>query len=95
MVSGAKVYSVVAVLSIAGDQVPVTPLFEVVGNTAKTSPLQIAATCVKVGITSLIILTLPVAISLEKLERKTTLMSSRKLPTEVGDAGMTDLKRMV
>ena len=36
----------------------------------------------KVGITSAIILTLPVAISLEKLERKTTLMSSRKLPTE-------------
>ena len=29
----------VAVLSIAGDQVPVTPLFDVVGNSPKTSPI--------------------------------------------------------
>ena len=39
--SGVKVYVSVAVLSIAGDQVPVTPLFDIVGNAAKNSPLQI------------------------------------------------------
>ena len=41
--SGKKVYIVVALLLIAGDQVPVTPLFDVVGN-AKKSPLQIGST---------------------------------------------------
>ena len=39
---------VVAVLLIAGAQVPVTALVEVVGK-VKVPPLQIAATCVKVG----------------------------------------------
>ena len=42
---------VVAVLLRAGDQVPVIPLFDVVGSAARTSPEQIAATAVKVGIT--------------------------------------------
>ena len=42
---------VVSVLLIAGDQAPVTPLFDVVGNAPKVSPLKIAATCVNVGIT--------------------------------------------
>ena len=37
-------------LSITGDQVPVTPLFEVVGI-ANEVPKQIAATCVNVGVT--------------------------------------------
>ena len=41
--SGVNSYVVVAILFIAGDQVPVTPLFDVVGN-AKTSPLQIGST---------------------------------------------------
>ena len=39
------------VVSKDGDQVPVIPLFDVVDNAAKTSPLQIAATCVNVGVT--------------------------------------------
>ena len=47
---GVKVYVVVAVLSKAGDQVPVIPLFEVVGNADKLAPEQIAATCVNVGV---------------------------------------------
>jgi phage terminase large subunit len=38
------------VLSKAGDQVPVIPLFEVVGI-AKEVPEQTAATCVNVGVT--------------------------------------------
>ena len=46
-----KVYVVVAVLSKAGDHVPVTPLFEVVGNAAKVVPEQIEFTCVNVGVT--------------------------------------------
>ena len=40
----------VAVLFKAGDQVPVIPLFEVVGNGVKLAPEQIAATGLKVGI---------------------------------------------
>ncbi len=39
----------VAVLFIAGDQVPVTPLLEVVGKSAKTSPEQIGATGLKIA----------------------------------------------
>jgi hypothetical protein len=38
-------------LLIAGDQVPLIPLFDVVGNAAIGSPLQIGATAVKVGVT--------------------------------------------
>ena len=41
---GVKVYVVVAVLSKAGDQIPVIPLVEVVGNAANVAPEQIAAT---------------------------------------------------
>ena len=36
-------------MSKAGDQVPVIPLVEVVGNADKLAPEQIAATCVNVG----------------------------------------------
>ena len=46
---GVKVYVVVAVLLIAGLQVPVMPLLEVVGK-VNEPPLQIAATWVKVGV---------------------------------------------
>ena len=35
----------------AGDQLPVIPLFEVVGNDINVAPEQIAATCVNVGVT--------------------------------------------
>ena len=47
---GVKVYVVVAVLFNAGAQVPVMPLFDVVGNAASAAPEQIAATGVKVGV---------------------------------------------
>jgi len=42
---------VVAVLSRAGDQVPVIPLSDVVGSGESTPPEQIAATGVNVGVT--------------------------------------------
>jgi hypothetical protein len=45
------VYSVVAALFIAGDHVPVIPLFDVVGRALKDAPEQIVATCVNVGVT--------------------------------------------
>ena len=38
------------VLSKAGNQVPVIPLLDVVGNANNVAPLQIDATCVNVGI---------------------------------------------
>jgi hypothetical protein len=41
---------VVAVLSNAGDHIPVIPLFEVVGNADKVAPEHIAVTCVNVGV---------------------------------------------
>ena len=41
----------VAVLSKAGDQVPVIPLLEVVGNGVNTAPEHIDATGLKVGVT--------------------------------------------
>jgi Flp pilus assembly pilin Flp len=50
-VVGVKVYVVVVVLSKDGVQVPVIPLFEVVGNGDKVVPEHIGATAVNVGIT--------------------------------------------
>ncbi len=47
---GVNVYCVVAKLFIAGDQVPVTALLDVVGNAAIVAPEQTAATCVIVGV---------------------------------------------
>ena len=41
---------VVAVLSKAGDQVPVIPLLEVVGNGARTAPEHIVAIGLNVGV---------------------------------------------
>ena len=40
----------VVVLSRAGDQVPVIPLFEVVGSAASTAPEHIGATAVNAGV---------------------------------------------
>ena len=37
-------------MSKAGDQVPVIPLFEVVGNADKVAPEQIELTCVNIGV---------------------------------------------
>ena len=48
---GVKVYKVVAVLFRPGNQVPVIPLIEVVGNGAITEPLQTAGTGLNVGVT--------------------------------------------
>ena len=49
---GVKVYTVVAVLFNAGDQVPVIPVVfvEVVGKADKLAPEQMGSTCAKVGI---------------------------------------------
>ena len=50
------------VLFSAGDQVPVMPLFEVVGNGASTSPEQMSATWVKVGATGALTVIVMVAV---------------------------------
>lgn len=47
---GVKVYVVVAKLFSAGDQVPVTPFVEVVGNGDIEAPEQIAGTELKSGV---------------------------------------------
>ena len=47
---GVKVYIVVVVLSNVGDQLPVIPFVEIVGNAANGEPLQIGETAVKVGV---------------------------------------------
>jgi hypothetical protein len=50
---GVKVYVVVAVLFNAGDHVPLTPLFDVVGKEFNVPPEQMAETCVNEGDTEL------------------------------------------
>ena len=45
----------------AGDQLPVIPLFEVVGKTS-SAPEQIGASCVKVDVTLLVTVTVIVAV---------------------------------
>jgi len=47
---GVNVYVVVVVLSKAGDHVPASPSFEVVGRGDKVPPEQIGVTASKVGI---------------------------------------------
>lgn len=37
-------------LLITGDQVPLIPLVEVVGSGLKVLPIQMGATCVKIGV---------------------------------------------
>ena len=50
--AGVKVYvPVVVLLTVAGLQVPVTPLVEVAGNTGAAAPEQIGAIAAKAGIT--------------------------------------------
>jgi hypothetical protein len=51
---------VVAVLFMAGDHVPEYPLLDVMGK-LNGSPIQIAATCVKVGVTGWLTITVIVA----------------------------------
>jgi hypothetical protein len=50
---GVKVYVDVAVLFNAGDHVPLTPLFDVVGKEFNVPPEQMAETCVNEGATVL------------------------------------------
>jgi hypothetical protein len=47
---GVNVYVVVVVLSNAGDQLPVMPLLDVVGNGDRAAPEQIGPTVVNVGV---------------------------------------------
>ena len=47
---GVKVYVVVAVLFNAGDQVPLIPFVDVVGNGDKGFPLQMGFTGLNVGV---------------------------------------------
>ena len=51
---GVNVYVVVVVLFSAGDQFPVIPLSDVVGNTDNVPPEQIGATALNVGVTLLL-----------------------------------------
>ena len=46
---GVKVYVVVAVLSRAGDQIPVMPFVDDSGNAESTAPEQMGATAANVG----------------------------------------------
>jgi len=57
-----KVYVVVAVLLIAGDQVPVMPFVEVVGNAEMLAPLQYGPTAANVGVTFELIVIVSVAV---------------------------------
>jgi len=61
--SGVKVYSVVAVLLIAGLQVPVMPFVEINGKAGITVPAQYGPTAAKVGVSngSMMIVTLVIA----------------------------------
>lgn len=52
---GVKVYVVVAMLFNAGDHVPMIPFVELVGSAPNVAPLQIGATCVKVGVVDVVI----------------------------------------
>ena len=52
----------VVVLLTAGAQVPVIPLFEVVGSTGAAAPLQIEGTAVKVGVINGLTVTVSVAV---------------------------------
>ena len=60
-----KVYTVdpaLAVLIVAGDQVPVMPFVDVVGNEAGVAPTQYGPACVKVGVTLALTITVIVAV---------------------------------
>lgn len=58
-------YVVVAVLSITGDQVPVIPFVDVVGNGARAFPEQIAGTALKVGVAVALVLMVTVSVICE------------------------------
>jgi hypothetical protein len=53
--------ALVAVLLMAGAQVPTILLLDVVGNALKLAPEQIAATCVKVGVVGCVTVTVTVS----------------------------------
>ena len=68
---GVKVYVVVAVLLIDGDQLPKIPFVDVVGKAAKASPEQTGATWVNSGVIvvvrSIVAVSVPVLIQLTEL----------------------------
>jgi hypothetical protein len=72
---GVKVYKVVAVLFRLGAQLPVILLLEVVGRADKVVPKHTAATCVKVGITT--VFTVTVITLLEAAPDQSDLQSTR------------------
>ena len=53
---------VVVLLTVAGDQVPVIPLVDVVGNIGAVAPLHIGATGAKVGVTLGVTVTVSVVV---------------------------------
>ena len=53
---------VVVLLTVDGDQVPVTPLFDVVGRTGAAEPLHIGAGVVNVGTVWGVTVTVKVAV---------------------------------
>jgi hypothetical protein len=59
---GVNVYKVVAVLFSAGDQLPVMPLSDVVGNGLSVAPEQMAAMLLNVGVVALLTLIVNVAV---------------------------------
>jgi hypothetical protein len=59
---GVNVYTVVAVLFKAGDQIPVMVLFEVVGKADKTPPEQIGLTALNRGVIVVAIVTILLAV---------------------------------
>ena len=59
---GVNVYVVVAALFGAGDQVPVIPLLDVVGNGLRISPMQMGAIAVNVGNALLLTVTVSVVV---------------------------------
>jgi hypothetical protein len=62
-VLGVKVYVVVAVLFIAGDQLPVIPLLSVVGNELIVAPEQNGPTAVNTGVAFGVIVTVIVVVT--------------------------------
>ena len=57
---------VVVLSTVDGDQVPVTPLLDVVGSTGATDPLHIGAGVVKVGTVCGVTVTVRVAVVAHK-----------------------------
>ena len=89
---------VVAVLSKAGDQVPVIPLVEVDGNGTSVVPEQIAATAANVGVTFGVTITVavPAADCAQPLASVTLIRLYKKVPgVPVGTETVTIIPEVV